>query len=178
MEVSLTMRKFDTRQITLAAAVAALYALLTYSGSIFGLSYGPVQFRFAEALCVLPFLFPTAAPGLFVGCLIANLLSPYGLVDVVCGSAATLIAALITARVRHRWLAPLPAVLSNGVIIGAMLAWYEAGFGPGFWGMFAYNGLTVALGELGACYVLGMLLLKLLPRVDYFKPMIAPKETA
>ena len=88
------MRKFDTRQITLAAAVAALYALLTYFGSIFGLTYGPVQFRFAEALCVLPFLFPTAAPGLFVGCLIANLLSPYGLVDVVCGSAATLIAAL------------------------------------------------------------------------------------
>ena len=144
------MRKFDTRQITLAAAVAALYALLTYFGSIFGLTYGPVQFRFAEALCVLPFLFPTAAPGLFVGCLIANLLSPYGLVDVVCGSAATLIAALITARVRHRWLAPLPAVLSNGVIIGAMLAWYEAGFGPGFWGMFAYA----------------------IPKIKYFQPML------
>ena len=172
MEVSLTMRKFDTRQITLAAAVAALYALLTYSGSIFGLTYGPVQFRFAEALCVLPFLVPTAAPGLFVGCLIANLLSPYGLVDVVCGSAATLIAALITARVRHRWLAPLPAVLSNGVIIGAMLAWYEAGFGPGFWGMFAYNGLAVALGELGACYVLGMLLLYAIPKIKYFQPML------
>lgn len=166
------MRKFDTRQITLAAAVAALYALLTYSGSIFGLTYGPVQFRFAEALCVLPFLFPTAAPGLFVGCLIANLLSPYGLVDVVCGSAATLIAALITARVRHRWLAPLPAVLSNGVIIGAMLAWYEAGFGPGFWGMFAYNGLAVALGELGACYVLVMLLLYAIPKIKYFQPML------
>lgn len=165
------MRKFDTRQITLAAAVAALYALLTYFGSIFGLTYGPVQFRFAEALCVLPFLFPTAAPGLFVGCLIANLLSPYGLVDVVCGSAATLIAALITARVRHRWLAPLPAVLSNGVIIGAMLAWYEAGFGPGFWGMFAYNGLAVALGELGACYVLGMLLYAI-PKIKYFQPML------
>lgn len=166
------MRKFDTRQITLAAAVAALYALLTYFGSIFGLTYGPVQFRFAEALCVLLFLFPTAAPGLFVGCLIANLLSPYGLVDVVCGSAATLIAALITARVRHRWLAPLPAVLSNGVIIGAMLAWYEAGFGPGFWGMFAYNGLAVALGELGACYVLGMLLLYAIPKIKYFQPML------
>ena len=152
--------------------MAALYALLTYFGSIFGLTYGPVQFRFAEALCVLPFLFPTAAPGLFVGCLIANLLSPYGLVDVVCGSAATLIAALITARVRHRWLAPLPAVLSNGVIIGAMLAWYEAGFGPGFWGMFAYNGLAVALGELGACYVLGMLLLYAIPKIKYFQPML------
>ena len=104
--------------------------------------------------------------------LIANLLSPSGLVDVVCGSAATLIAALITARVRHRWLAPLPAVLSNGVIIGAMLAWYEAGFGPGFWGMFAYNGLTVALGELGACYVLGMLLLYAIPKIKYFQPML------
>lgn len=145
---------------------------MTYFGSIFGLTYGPVQFRFAEALCVLPFLFPTAAPGLFVGCLIANLLSPYGLVDVVCGSAATLIAALITARVAIGGWAPLPAVLSNGVIIGAMLAWYEAGFGPGFWGMFAYNGLAVALGELGACYVLGMLLLYAIPKIKYFQPRL------
>lgn len=167
------MQKFDVKQLTLAAAVAALYAVLSYFGSIFGLTYGPIQFRFAEALCVLPFLFPATAPGLFVGCLIANLLSPYGLIDVVCGSAATLIAAVLTTKVPSKWLAPIPAVLSNGIIVGAMLAWYEAGFGPGFAAMFAYNGITVAIGELGACYVLGMVLLTALPKIKYFQPMLA-----
>ena len=73
------MSKFNTRELTLAALVAALYAVLSYFGNIFGLTYGPVQCRFAEALCVLPFLFPATAPGLFVGCLITNLMSTVGL---------------------------------------------------------------------------------------------------
>ena len=68
------MRKFSTRDLTLAAMIAALYALLSCFSGIFGLAYGPLQFRFSEALCVLPFLFPAATPGLFVGCVIANLL--------------------------------------------------------------------------------------------------------
>lgn len=175
------MRKFDTKQLTLAAVVAALYAVLTYTGAAFGLSFLPTQFRVAEALCVLPFLFPGTAPGLFVGCLIANLLSPFGLIDVVFGSLATLIAAFATTKMPNKWLAPLPAVVSNGVIVGAMLAWYEAGFGPGFWPLFAVNGLWVAVGEFGACYVLGMLLLQTLPRIKYFQPMIRsahPRQAA
>ena len=65
----------SVRDLTLAALVAALYAVLSYFGGIFGLTYGPVQCRFAEALCVLPFLFPATVPGLFVGCLITNLIS-------------------------------------------------------------------------------------------------------
>ena len=168
------MKQSNVRQLTLAGTVAALYAVLTYFSSIFGLSFGAVQFRFAEALCVLPFLFPAAIPGLFVGCLIANLLSPYGLVDVVCGSAATLIAAWLTARMPSKWLAPLPAVVCNGVIVGAMLAWYEAGFGPGFAALWAVNGLWVALGELGACYILGVILLTVLGKIRFFQPMISP----
>ena len=98
------MRKFDVRQITLCAMVAALYAVLSYFGSIFGLTYGPIQFRFAEALCVLPFLFPATAPGLFVGCLITNLMSTVGPLDVVFGSLATLLAALWTSRMPNRLL--------------------------------------------------------------------------
>lgn len=167
------MRKIDVRQITLCAMVAALYAVLSYFGSIFGLTYGPVQFRFAEALCVLPFLFPATAPGLFVGCLITNLMSTVGPLDVVLGSLATLLAAVWTSRMPNRRLAPLPPVLCNGLIIGAMIAWYEVGFGPGFWGMFAFNGLTVALGELGACYVLGSLLLTVLPKIRPLQPMLS-----
>ena len=135
-----------TRELTMAAMVAALYAVLSYFGNFFGLTYGPIQCRFAEALCVLPFLFPATAPGLFVGCLVTNLMSTVGPLDIVLGSLATLLAALWTARMPNRWLAPLPPVLCNGVIVGAMITWYEVGFGPGFWGMFAFNGVTVALG--------------------------------
>lgn len=160
------------RQVTLAAVTAALYAALTMALPAF--SYGMMQIRFSEALTVLPFFFPFAVPGLFVGCLIANLLSPYGLVDVVCGSAATLIAAWWTSRLRHKLLAPLPPVVCNGLIIGAMLGWYEAGFGPAFPAAFAVNGIWVALGELGACCVLGGLLLFALPRISFFRGMIPP----
>ena len=166
------MQTFDTKQLTLAALVAALYAVLSYFGSIFGLTYGPVQFRFAEALCVLPFLFPATAPGLFVGCLIANLLSPYGLVDVIFGSLATLIGATLATKMPNKWLAPLPTVLANGVIIGAMIAWYEVGFGAAFPTMFLLNGIWIAIGEIGACYVLGMILLNTLPKISYFQPML------
>ena len=78
------MSKFTTRDLTLAAVLAAVYAALTMLLPI--PQYGPVQFRLAEALTVLPFVCPAAAPGLFIGCLLANLLSPYGLLDMVVGS--------------------------------------------------------------------------------------------
>ena len=166
------MRKFDVRQLTLAAMVAALYAVLSYFGNIFGLTFGPVQCRFSEALCVLPFLFPLTTPGLFIGCLLTNLLSPVGPVDIVFGSLATLLAALWTSKMPNRWLAPLPPVICNGVILGAMFSWYEVGFGPGFWGLFAWNAFTVALGELAACYVLGSLLLTVLPKVESLRRLM------
>ena len=166
------MRKFSTRELTLAAFVAALYAVMSYFGNIFGLTYGGIQCRFAEALCVLPFFFPCTVPGLFVGCLITNLMSSVGPLDMVFGSMATLLAALWTARMPNRFLAPLPPLICNGIIIGAMIAWYEAGFGPGFWPMFAWNGITVAIGEAIACYGLGGLLLSALekiPRIEQYK---------
>ena len=105
------MRKFTTKDLTLAAMVAALYAVMSYFGNIFGLTFGPIQFRFAEALTVLPFLFPATAPGLFLGCLITNLLSPYGPLDIVAGSMATLLAALWTARIPTR---PIARVMCAG----------------------------------------------------------------
>ena len=162
----------STKKLVLSAVVAALYAALSYFSGIFGLAYGPFQCRLSEALCVLPFLFPWTAPGLFVGCLIANLLSPYGPVDIICGSLATLIAAFATAKMPNRHLAPLPPVIANGLIVGAMLSWYEVGFGPGFWGLFAVNAAWVALGEAVACYVLGEILLGALPRSSFFRRMM------
>ena len=94
--------KLHTRQLTCAAIVGAAYAVLSIFGSVFGITYGPIQCRFSEALCVLPFLMPETAWGLGVGCLIANLLSPYGILDIVVGSAATLLAALLTARCKKK----------------------------------------------------------------------------
>ncbi|MCI2105720.1 MAG: QueT transporter family protein [Intestinimonas sp.] len=163
------MRKFTTRNLTIGAVIAAAYAALTLCLP----AYGAIQVRLAEAFTVLPFLFPAAIPGVTVGCLVVNLLSPYGPVDIVCGTAASLIAAVWTARMKHKALAPLPPVICNGVIIGAMLAWYEVGFGPGFWSLAAVHGVTVGLGELVACYGLGLPLLMVLPRIPYFRTEIS-----
>ena len=140
------MRKFTTKDLTLAAMVAALYAVMSYFGNVFGLTYGPIQLRFSEALCVLPFLFPATAPGLFVGCLAANLLSPYGPLDIVVGSLATLIAAVWTSRVKRRWLAPLPPVVCNTVLVGFTIAFAQTGFTAALPAAWLYNGLTVGVG--------------------------------
>lgn len=168
------MQKFDTKQLTLAAVIAAAYAALTLCLP----AYGAIQVRLSEAFTVLPFLFPAATPGVIVGCLVANLLSPYGAIDVVCGTLATALAALWTSRLKTRWLAPLPPVLCNAAIIGAMIAWYETGFGPGFGAMFALNAFTVGLGELVACYGLGLPILVALPKIKFFQGRMAPERIA
>lgn len=166
----------SVRKLTRAALVAALYTVLSYFAGIFGLAYGPIQCRFSEALCVLPFFFPETVWGLFVGCVLTNLLSAYGAVDVIFGSLATLLAAAATSKLKNRYLAPLPPVIANGIIIGIVIAWYETGFAPGFWAAFAYNGITVAIGEAIACYVLGMILLCVLPKIHFFAADIAPEK--
>ena len=121
------MKKLQTQHLTRAAAVGAAYAVLSLFSSVFSLTFGVVQCRFSEALCVLPFFFPETVWGLFAGCLITNLLSPYGLLDLIVGSLATLIAALLTARCRKKWLAPLPPVVLNTLLVGAVIAYEETG---------------------------------------------------
>ena len=102
----------------------------------------------------------------------ANLLgSPYAL-DWVVGTLATLLAALWTSKLRHKWLAPMPPVVCNMVIVGAEIAWFEGGFTAAFFPAWAYNAATVGLGELLACYILGMLLVNLLPKIPYFRQMM------
>ena len=161
------MHRFTIRDLTLAALLAAVYAVLTVALPI--PQYSGVQLRVAEAMTVLPFLFPAATPGLFVGCIIANLFSPYPL-DILCGSLATLLACLLTQRMPNRWLAALPPVLCNAVIVGAEIAWFETGFGPGFLPAYAFNAFTVGLGELIACFLLGELLLAVLPKAPVLRP--------
>ena len=166
--------KFTTQNLAMAGSIAALYAVMAYFSSIFGVAYGPFQCRFSEALCVLPFLFPAAVPGLFIGCLAANLLSPYGALDIVFGSLATLLAAVWTARVKHKWLAPLPPVICNAVIVGAVIA-VETAPGSLFPASFAYNALTVGAGEAVACFALGGLLLHYLPQVKPLQKYLSPR---
>ena len=165
------MRRFTPRDLTLAAVVAALYAVMGCFGGIFGLTFGPVQFRFAEALTVLPFLYPATAPGLAVGCLITNLLSPYGPVDVIFGTLATAIAAWLTMKMPKWYLAALPPILVNLVILTPMWAWAEAGaFNQVFLISLGWNAATFVLTESVVCYVLGTLLLKALPILPGLRP--------
>ena len=160
------MRKFTPRDLTVAALIAALYAVMGYFGNVFGLTFGAVQIRFAEALTVLPFLFPAAAPGLAVGCLITNLISPYGPIDVILGTLATAIAAWWTMKMPKWYLAAIPPIVVNLIILCPMWAWAEVGSLSGaFWAACGYNAITFVIGEVPVCYVLGTILLKLLPKI-------------
>ena len=160
---------FTTKQLTIAGIIAAIYTVMSLLSSVFGIAYGPIQCRFSEALTVLPFFLPEAIPGLFIGCIVTNLMSTVGPLDLVLGSLATLLAAIWTSRVRNKWMAPLPPVLFNALIIGAMITWYEVGFTDAFWGMFTFNALTVGIGQVLACYGLGLLLMKTLERTPAFR---------
>ena len=166
--------RFTPRQMATAGIIAAIYAALTLLLPI--PQYGPVQFRLAEAMTVLPFLFPEAVPGLTVGCFLANLLGSPMPVDWVVGTAATLLAALWTSKLRHRALAPLPPVICNMVLVGAEIAWFFPAEGIGFWAAFGLNALTVGIGEAAACFILGSLLLQVLPRVPALKSRMAPSR--
>lgn len=150
------MKKHQTRFWIQAALIAAIYATLTILlGSI---GYGPVQFRIAEALTVLPALTPAAIPGLFAGCMVANILGPYGMIDMILGGSATLLAAVLSYRLRkHPALVPLPPIIVNGIVIGAML-YYVYGVPMSLWACMG----TVSLGQLVSCYIIGYPLLKIL----------------
>lgn len=134
--------------------VAALYVELTLIASAMGLASGQIQLRLSEALTILPCFFPAAVPGLFVGCLLANLLTGCVLWDVAVGSLATLLGALGTHLLRkNRWLAVLPPIVSNILLVPPVLAWAY-----GVEESIPFLMLTVGLGEVLSCGVLGELM--------------------
>jgi uncharacterized membrane protein len=171
------MSNNNIRKIAFAGAVAALYATMTIA--VAPISYGPFQFRIAEVLCILPFFFPITVPGLFIGCAIANLLSPYGIIDVVAGSVASLLAAVCTMQLGRvnrdatavKALACFPPVIFNALIIGAVIAWATTSGGAAFWPAFAIYGLQVGFGQLTVLYVLGLPLMIYLPKSRYFNQL-------
>ncbi len=157
----------SVRYLTRGALIAALYFVLTYAMWAFG--SGAIQLRLSEALCVLPLLLPEAVPGLFIGCLVANLLAGGMPLDVIFGSLATLAAAFMTMKTGYRkpaigqmkyWIALSFPVLFNAVVTGAVV-WYcygFTGFGVEESHLLKYlplTMLTVGLGELISVYVMG-----------------------
>lgn len=150
-------KKFlTTRSLCMSAMIAALYAALTLL--LAPISYGALQCRISEAMTLLPMLLPQAVPGLAVGCLVSNLLSPVAIWDVLFGTAATLLAAIGTRHFRNQpVLAALCPILSNGVIVGGTLAVF---YGLPLW----LTMLEVAAGEAIAT-ALGFELIRALRRV-------------
>ena len=172
------------RFLVQGAVIAALYTALTYAAAAMNLAYGGVQFRFSEALTILPVFTPAAVPGLVLGCFLSNLASPLGIVDWVFGTLATLLAALLTRAVKEvkvkglPVLAPLPPVLMNALFVGLEIACLsDAGFSWATfsWAAFGAAALSVGVGELVVCYALGLPLWVMLHRMKAEESIFALK---
>ena len=150
--------KKQTKALVRGAVIAALYAALTLVAAAF--AFTAEQFRFSEALTILPVFTPAAIPGLTLGCFLANLGSPYPL-DMIFGTAASLLSAICTYLLRNvrfkniPWLAPLPPVLFNAVAVGLMIT-ISAGEGFMWPVAFLSNALMVGISQFIVCYGLGL----------------------
>ncbi len=157
--------------------IAAMYAALTYA--VAPIAYGEVQFRISEALTILPIFTPAAIPGLIVGCLIANIGSPMMVIDMIFGTLATVLAAFSTRALRNvcikgvPFLAPLPPIIFNALIVGAEITCFTPegifDFSSFKIAVFIPLALSVGLGELVVCYGLGLPLSVVIKKTNLFK---------
>ncbi len=147
----------QAKVLTRVAILAAVYALLTVLPPLNAVGYGPVQVRISEALTVLPFVLPWAPVSLYLGCMLANLGSPFLVWDLTVGALGTLVAALLTRRISKPYLAPLPPVIINALVVSTYVAPLS---GMPYWPVALYIGA----GEAVACYALGYPLLLYLLR--------------
>ena len=167
------MNKKRTMFIVESAVIAALYAGLTYAASMLNLAYGSIQFRFSEALTILACLTPSAIPGLTIGCFLGNITSPYGLIDIICGTIATLLAAILSYATRKVTIKKLPLlspifpVLTNAVIVGIEITLFM----PEGFKMYAFliNAMQIAIGQLVMCYGLGLPLYNVVKKTKLYK---------
>ncbi|WZL72913.1 QueT transporter family protein [Clostridiaceae bacterium 35-E11] len=144
-----------TNFLVQAAFIGAIYAVLTIT--LAPISYGQIQVRVAEALTVLPMFTPAAIPGLFVGCIVANIYGGGGIIDIVFGSSATLLAAFMSYKIGKKWLVPLPPVLINGIVVGLILHYlYQLPL------LITMGWVT--FGQMIACYGLGYPLILMLEK--------------
>lgn len=156
------MKEQKTLFMTQAAMIAAVYVVLTV---VFApIAFGQVQIRIAEALTILPLFTPAAIPGLFIGCLIGNILGGAVLPDIIFGSLATLIGAVFTYMLRNqsKYFAPLPPILANTVIVPFVLRYAYGVALP-----IPFMMLTVGVGEVLSCGVLGIIVYTALQKYQY-----------
>ena len=149
------MRNKHVLHMVQAALIAAMYVVLTWVANLLRLANGVIQVRFSEALTILPFFTPAAIPGLFIGCLIGNILGGAILPDIIFGSIATLIGAFFTWKLREKspYLAPVPPIIANILIVPFVLRY---GYGVAL--PIPFMTCTVGIGEIISCAVLGMVL--------------------
>ena len=155
------------RSMVRAGLIAAVYTALCLVLHPISFGFGGVELRVSEALTLMPVLTASAVPGLFVGCLLANLLGGATVLDVVFGSLTTLLAALLTRKWRDRpLLAALPPVVMNAVVIGTLLR-YAYGVAMPLWLCM----VSIGLGQAVACYAIGLPLMRMFRRMPekYFK---------
>ncbi|MBO4456881.1 MAG: QueT transporter family protein [Butyrivibrio sp.] len=168
------MRNTKTFFIVEAAIIAALYIVLTYLADTLGLASHAIQVRFSEALTILPFFTPAAIPGLYVGCLLSNIIFGCALPDIIFGSLATLVGAIGTYYIAHgtkkptdprfitankikQFLCTLPPVIANVIVVPPILLYvYQLE------GTLPFFMLTVGIGEIISCILLGLILLNCL----------------
>lgn len=156
------MKTNKTLFMTQAAMIAAVYVVLTV---VFApIAFGQVQIRIAEALTILPLFTPAAIPGLFIGCLIGNIIGGAVLPDIIFGSLATLIAAVFTYMLRKqsKYLAPLPPIIANIIVVPLVLRYAYGVLLP-----IPFMMLTVGIGEVVSCGVLGIIVYTALQRYQY-----------
>ena len=167
------MRKKSIYFTVEAAMIAAAYIALTFISNLMGLAYDIIQFRISEVLTILPIFTLSAIPGLSIGCFISNIVSIVGPIDTIFGTSATLIAALLTYLLKDLSIkglpifAFLPPVIVNAVIVGIEINFFLLEDGASWWG-FATSALSVGIGEIGVCFVLGIPLYLTIKKYGFF----------
>lgn len=160
----------NIRYITKASLIGAIYIILvvvqTLPFPIAPLTFGPVQLRVAEGLALLPLVEAAAVPGVFVGCLIANLIiapySGFGLIDIFGGSLVSLIAAYLTSKAKNKWLGMLPPVVLNGLIVSIWVSYFTKV-------PYSLTVLGIGGGELVSVAIFGTLILYVYDKATNFK---------
>lgn len=154
------MRNKKALFLTQSAMIAALYVVLTLLANAFGLANYAIQVRFSEALTILPVFTPAAIPGLWVGCVLSNIITGCMPLDVIFGSLATLLGAIGTYMLRkYKWAAVVPPIAANTLIVPFVLSYVYQ-----FEGSIPYFMLTVGAGEIISCGVLGLILYQMLEK--------------
>ena len=162
------MKKNSTLYLTRGAIIATIYVTLTLFSAVFGLDKGVIQLRLSESLCILPVFFSEAVPGLFIGCLIANLVTGATALDVIFGSIATLLGAIGARLLRNLpekliFITTLPTVMANVIIVPLLLK-YAYALDGALW----FFALTVGIGEIATATIIGTILYGVLKRSGKF----------